>query len=69
MAVIDTNEPLEPPASLQDRLEAFARMLAAEQWYESSTYESSIDDKIGRAIAECKASIGETLLEVLRVNQ
>lgn len=52
---------------LRERLVTFARGLAAEQWYSSSSYESTTEDKIREAVADCKASIGRALCEALGV--
>jgi hypothetical protein len=51
---------------LRSRLETFARKLAAEQWHCSGSYETTVEDRIDGAIAKCKASIGEALLEALK---
>jgi L-amino acid N-acyltransferase YncA len=54
---------------LREALLRFARMLAAEQWSGSWSYETTIEDKIEAAKAETKASIGRELLRALGEEQ
>ncbi len=52
--------------NLKEKLITFARHLAAEQWYASTTWEPTSDDLVYRAKAEAKAEIGRLLLECLQ---
>lgn len=50
---------------LTQKLVAFANELVAEQWHSLSSYETTTEDMIREAIAECKVDIGTRLLKVL----
>lgn len=54
---------------LHARLVTFARGLAAEEYLEDYDTEITGEGQIGRAVAECKASIGRALLEALGEHQ
>lgn len=54
---------------LRAQLTAFARKLAAERWYSSPSYETTVSDSIAEAVAKTKSDVGEALLEALGVTK